>query len=309
MRAFIFTCKSVFAFCACLCFLLSSLQSCKNEDEQTPALELNITAIPDVAVAGATKSFYIVSNSQWTITSDKGWCSVNPTTGTGNASITVFIEPTSLATTRTALITVKAAGITKEITVDQVGTVLGVSTLAITNVSPAGTTTSFDLTANTNWTISSDRTWCRVAPASGVDSSTISVIVDPTEEATERTAILTIEADGGHANYVTVTQNRAALKLSSSTYYIPTAGGTTTVTLTTSSSWAITSNQTAWCNVRPDLGNGNGILTVTVDPNTFPAALKENPIWPTWWNAGTPASTGATICGQQTGFGFTNCTL
>ena len=273
MRAFIYSRKSVFAFCACICLLLSSMQSCKNDEGQVPTLEVAINAIPNVGVAGATKSFYIVSNTQWTITSDKGWCTVNPPTGTGNASVNVIIEPTSLATTRTACITVTAANTTPAIiTVTQVGTVLGVSTSAITNIAPAGTTTSFDLTANTNWTISSDRTWCRVAPASGSGSSTISVIVDPTGEATERTAILTIEADGGHADYVTVTQNRAVVELSPSTYYMPTAGGTTTFALTTSSSWTATSNAAAWCHVSPALGTGNGVLTVTVDANTFPAA-------------------------------------
>jgi len=41
----------------------------------------------------------------------------------------------------------------------------------------------------------------------------------------------------------------------------------------------------------------------------IPAALKANPIWPTWWNAGSPAATGANICAQQAGFGFTNCSL
>jgi hypothetical protein len=41
----------------------------------------------------------------------------------------------------------------------------------------------------------------------------------------------------------------------------------------------------------------------------IPAAVKAHANWSIWFNSGTPTGTGAYICGQQTGFGFTNCTL
>ena len=271
MTTFISFRKPIFLICACLYLLSGFLQSCK-EDElvlQNLVLEMedDINAFPGISAAGETKTFGIICSTQWTVESNKSWCIVNPTAGTGNGSVTVIIESTEEPTTRTAFIKVKAANLIGEITVTQEGTELGVSTSAIANVSAGGTVTSFDITTTAAWTITSSATWCSVIPESGTGDRSITVMVEPTTEAVERSATLVIVA-GAHTDYVTVTQEGATVELSTNLIEAVSAGTTTTVTLTANTPWTASSNQTGWCHVTPSSGSGNGILTITVDPNT-----------------------------------------
>ena len=67
-----------------------------------------------------SKMIKITSNVSWTISSDQNWCSISPTFGSGDKSITVSVEKNS-STTRKATITVKSETITKTLAVTQSG--------------------------------------------------------------------------------------------------------------------------------------------------------------------------------------------
>ena len=263
----IFTRKSAFLLCSCICLLMISLQSCKEDDPELQSLKLEINAIPNIPAEGAEKSFYIECSTQWTVESNRSWCIIHPSTGTGNASVTVTIDPTDEPTTRTAFVTVKAANLTGEITVTQVGTELGVSVSAINDVPVAGTHTSFDITTTVAWTIHSSATWCSVLPASGTGNRTVDLTVEP-NNALERSATLTILA-GAHTDYITITQNGISVELSKNIVDAPAAGTVTNVSVTTDVAWTAVSNQPVWCHVLPASGSGNGVLTITVDPTTL----------------------------------------
>jgi len=248
-----------------MCLQIIALSSCKEDEEKVYSLELAVNAIPNVAAEGDTKSFYITCSSNWKVVSNQAWCVVAPAAGTGNASVTVMVQPTNAPTTRTAIITVSSGNLSGEIRVTQAGTVLGVSTTDITNVPAAGTVTSFDITSNTNWTATSDKAWCKLVPASGTGDGTVIVTVDPTDEITERTAYISVMATGGHTEIITLTQERLMVTLSTNSIEAEAAGTITDVTITTNTPWTVVSNR-SWCQVSPASGTGNDNLTVTVSP-------------------------------------------
>jgi len=70
-------------------------------------------AVPDQA--GST-SIEITSNSNWVASSDQIWCSLNPTSGNGNGSITANYSANTTASQRIANITVTVAGLPPVVT-------------------------------------------------------------------------------------------------------------------------------------------------------------------------------------------------
>ena len=84
-----------------------------------PVLEVSTTTLTPDAM-GATLSFDVTANSNWTITKNANWFSVNPSSGTGNATVNVTFNENLTESAREATITVEhAAGLSRTITVSQ----------------------------------------------------------------------------------------------------------------------------------------------------------------------------------------------
>ena len=66
-----------------------------------------------------TSSHAIISNTNWTASSNQSWCTVTPSSGTGNGGIAVIA--TSHVPGRTATITIKAGSKTETVTIIQAG--------------------------------------------------------------------------------------------------------------------------------------------------------------------------------------------
>ena len=56
----------------------------------------------------------IESNTDWTISSNQGWATISPTSGTGNATITIMYDANNGSFTRNASLTVSAIGVTNQ---------------------------------------------------------------------------------------------------------------------------------------------------------------------------------------------------
>ena len=85
-----------------------------------PQLQLNKDNLTFTA-AGHGETFNITSNTSWSITSDKSWCTLNTLSGSRNATVTVNVSENTSISSRTATITVTAGGIPLTITVTQAG--------------------------------------------------------------------------------------------------------------------------------------------------------------------------------------------
>ncbi len=168
----------------------------------------------NVTAESGSTSFSVVSNTDWTVSSNQPWCTVN---SGGNSSGTISAVYTANSTTspRTASITVTTAGLSPiVVTVTQDGMVPQLSvTPANQNVAGSAGNTSFTVTSNTSWTANSDQSWCTVT-ASGNGNGSISAAYDANTGVYQRVANITVSAAGVPQVLVTVTQAGSEFLLS-----------------------------------------------------------------------------------------------
>ena len=89
--------------------------------QPTTSLEVSKSTLSFQATGGSD-SFTITSNTSWTVSSNQAWCTVSPTVGSNNGTITVKAEENDGTDARSAMITIKANDDTsKTIQVDQQG--------------------------------------------------------------------------------------------------------------------------------------------------------------------------------------------
>ena len=119
--------KRLFVFLACLMSLaIFSCSDSKDDNGDDPnggnssniTLELSTTDIVFEA-GGGEKEFYITCNGDWTITNTSQWCKTDITSGNGNATISITVNPSELYDDQNTNITVKAGTNTKILTVTQ----------------------------------------------------------------------------------------------------------------------------------------------------------------------------------------------
>lgn len=140
----------------------------------------------------------VTSNVPWTATSNQAWCTITPASGgpgiVGGIQINVKENNTGVA--RDAIITIKGAANTKiDLTVKQeigYATISAPEELSFDN---QANNQSFTITTNIPWTVTSNKTWCRVTPPTGTigKNMTLQVEVDANYSNEDREAILTIQ--------------------------------------------------------------------------------------------------------------------
>lgn len=91
-----------------------------SQSAANPEMSLGTSSL-DFAAGSGSKMFRISSNTMWAISSDKNWCSVSPTSGSNDGSVTVSVEENTSTSERTATITVESATITRTLAVTQNG--------------------------------------------------------------------------------------------------------------------------------------------------------------------------------------------
>jgi plastocyanin len=222
----------------------------------------------NVSAPSGTANFSVTSNTSWNASSDQTWCTVTPS-GTGNGTIAANYTANPGATTRIATITVSASGVSNQVvTVTQAGVT---ATLVVTppnqNVSETAGTVNFTVTSNTNWTASSDASWCTVT-SSGSGNGILTANYAANSSSSSRLATITVSASGASNQVVTVTQAGAAptLNVTPPSQSVTESSGTTTFTITSNSDWSASSD-VSWCSVTPS-GSRNGTVVATYDANT-----------------------------------------
>ena len=242
-----------------------------NKGDQTsasPEISLDMNSMEFTAESGS-KAFNIKSNTSWTVSSNQTWCSVSPTSGKNNGSVTVKVSENTQTSARTATVTVKSEiGIlTVKVTQNEANAAISLDTSTMEFTSSSGEQ-AFKITANTSWTVSSDQTWCSVSPTSGKNSGSVTVKVSENTQTSARTATITVKTDAGNRT-VSVTQSGASeqVSLSVSDMEFAAGSGSKMLRITANTTWAVSSDKN-WCSVSPTSGSNDGSVTVSVDENT-----------------------------------------
>jgi regulation of enolase protein 1 (concanavalin A-like superfamily) len=277
-----------------------------------PSIALNPNSLTFTATEGTNPANQTIalSNSgggilSWTATADSAapaWLSVSPTSGVGNATITVSVNTAGLSPgTYTKSITVAAPGATNTpqtvnvtLTVNPVpppAIALNPNSLtftAIEGTNPANQTIALSNSGGgiLSWTATADSTapaWLSVSPTSGVGNATITVSVNTAGLSPGTyTKSITVAAPGAtntpQTVNVTLTVNPVpppAIALNPNSLTFTAIEGTNpanqTIALSNSGggtlSWTATADSTApaWLSVSPTSGVGNATLTVSVN--------------------------------------------
>jgi hypothetical protein len=235
-------------------------------------LNVSTNTLTISAPANSTKTFTITSNISWSATSSQSWLAVSSGTGSGNATITLTATASPTTATRAATVTVSAAGAPiKTITVTQDGIppVLNVSTNTMNIAASANSTKTFDITSNTNWTVSSNQSWLTVSKGTGSGNTSITLTASANPATSTRTATVTVSGTGLTTQTITVTQEGGApvLNVSANTLSIAAqANSNKTFDITSNTNWTAASNQ-SWLTVNNASGSGNATITLTASAN------------------------------------------
>jgi hypothetical protein len=228
------------------------------------------------ATEGSTATINVASNLTWAAVSNQTWLTVNPTSATGNGTLTFTAAANPLLIPRTATVTISATGVTSQtITVTQQAAsgsaTLGVSATTASIGAAANSTATVNVTSNTTWTSTSDQTWLTVSPAPATGNGTLTFTAAANPLILPRMATVTVSATGATSQTITVTQQAASgtatLGVSTTTTNIGAAANSTaSLDVTSNTAWTASSNQT-WLTISPASGTGNSSLTFTATAN------------------------------------------
>ncbi len=161
------------------------------------SLALSKDSILTNASASPTNTVTVLSNRNWTVSSNQSWATVAPASGSNNGTFNINIAANSGAL-RTATITLTAGAIIKTIYIKQDAAVTMIDSLSL-NIDTLTVTSSgnpnniIQVTSNTNWTVNSNQSWVSVSPTSGSQNGTFNVNVT-SNSGTQRSAIITVTA-------------------------------------------------------------------------------------------------------------------
>ena len=236
-----------------------------------PTLTVTPTSV-DVDEKAYTKTIEINSNAAWKaeVEAGKPWVKVATAdaTGTGDKTITLNIDANTSAA-RTAKLTIKTTtgDQTAEITINQSGTgpTLALDTAALMGTQPfTGADRVVKIKSNGLWVATSGAEWIRILDGQGKEQSTrpggqdqdITVRIKPNTANASRTATITFKTNReGVTNItktVTVTQAASSFSYSITGLADPVdaAGAQATVTLNSTTSYAISTRGTDWLKIQ-----------------------------------------------------------
>jgi hypothetical protein len=210
----------------------------------------------------------IISNTDWTVTSNQTWCTV-VASGIGSLVINANYEENLSINPRTAILTISVSGLPAvEVTLTQAG---AAPLLSVTppnqNVSDPSGNTTFAVTSNTNWVVSSDQPWC-TATLSGTGNGTIDATFAQNLSIEPRIANISVTVNGLSTILVTVTQAGAAviLTVTPPVKNVNAYAASVDFAVTSNTSWTASADS-AWCVVTGS-GNGNGTITAVYPWNS-----------------------------------------
>lgn len=157
-------------------------------------LEVDVTSIAVLPFA-STEKIKVMSNVDWTVSSNAVWCEVSPEAGSQNGEVTVTVQENDTMHERIAEVTIKSETITRVVTIKQeYGQVLEVDVESLSFDCLSGTA-KVKLTSNIAWSIVSSESWCTVSPESGKTSAEVTVSVSTNDGLNDREATLTVSSD------------------------------------------------------------------------------------------------------------------
>jgi endoglucanase len=105
---------------------ITFLAFCKKKDAAVVQAQLSVSSAEELFIAdGGTAEITVSSNTKWSVSNAEAWYTSNASTTQGNGKISLNVQSNPLSTERSAIISVSAGSISKEIKVRQSGKTYG----------------------------------------------------------------------------------------------------------------------------------------------------------------------------------------
>ncbi len=231
-----------------------------------PTLTLDPLSI-NVETPAGTADVMVTSNAPWTVSTDSEWCTVTPE-GVGDGIITIQYTENIMADERTALINVDVEGLPQSvITLTQAAAVAVLAIEpALAEVPAQSGSTDFNVTANFEYTATSDAEWLTV-PESGTGSGILAADYEENLTLSERSAMITLQGhDLSQQASVIQAAGEPMVFVSPEEVEVSYHPGATTLTVTSNTDWTVT-DDAEWLTTTAG-GSGNGSLELTYIENT-----------------------------------------
>jgi|GEM_PF-5913140 len=220
----------------------------------------------------------VSSNVSWRVSNAPAWLTVNPQTGTGNATLTLTAGANPSVDARTDSLALTAGSLTGKVAVTQAGLPvelrLGSSEMHFTQ--PGGTQ-PLAVFCNTGWQIAGPLPgWLQASTTGGIGdaSLTLSAGVNPTLQSRSYTLTLTAR---GETRTLTVSQEAAqpSLTISADTLLFVAAGESKSIAVTANVPWTISDLPSAetWYSITTsgaDANGGEGSATLSITAQANP---------------------------------------
>ena len=240
------------------------------------ALKASLTVSPESLEFSANKGeemLNVTSNTDWVITKDAEWITLDSDKGKGLATIAAGVTENTSLTSRTGTITVSTSdgSVKKTVSVRQSGAdVIFTIDKNEFNVAAVGESFSVKVTRNIGYKINSQPEWVKQpdkANSGNVDTYTFTAEANTTTEARE--GVIVFCNDNNECVPVTVKQvgANATLSVSPAELTFTAKAEAKSLDITSNTAWTATSSA-SWAKINAASGNGNAQVTVTAEENT-----------------------------------------
>ena len=240
------------------------------------ALKASLTVSPESLEFSANKGeemLSITSNTDWVITKDAEWITLDSDKGKGLATIAAGVTENTSLTSRTGTITVSTSdgSVKKTVSVRQSGAdVIFTIDKNEFNVAAVGESFSVKVTHNIGYKINSQPDWVKQtgkASSGNVDTYTFNAEANTSTEARE--GVIVFCNDNNECVPVTVKQAGANATLSVSPAELTFTANTESKSLdvTSNTAWTAASGA-SWAKLNKTNGSGNAQIAVTAEENT-----------------------------------------
>jgi len=221
------------------------------------------------------KTFEVTSNMPWNAScaSEGGWCSVTPSSGNGNATVTVGVLKNNSYDERSATVTIAAGALRRTVSLRQFPSPARLEVHPSSLEFPSrGGNKALDVTSNTRWSVSCESVgnWCTVTSSAASGNGTVMVSVLANNGYDARSATVTLTA-GALRRTVEVTQPPPSpeLGVSQPSLHFEFEADDKTFQVLSNTHWSAscTSSIGDWCRVMPQAGSGSAPVTVMVLAN------------------------------------------
>ena len=240
------------------------------------ALKASLTVSPESLEFSANKGeemLNVTSNTDWVITKDAEWITLDSDKGKGLATIAAGVTENTSLTSRTGTITVSTSdgSVKKTVSVRQSGAdVIFTIDKNEFNVAAVGESFSVKVTRNIGYKINSQPEWVKQTgkvPSGNTDTYTFTAEANTSTEARE--GVIVFCNDNNESVPVTVKQAGANATLSVSPAELTFTANTESKSLdvTSNTAWTAASGA-SWAKLNKTNGSGNAQIAVTAEENT-----------------------------------------